>query len=348
MPIAARRVFRLSLTVALSLAAAYGLGLSLPFLAPMFAFLLTAPPKPPLGLRGTLGLALAVAVTLGLGLLLTPLLTHYTVAGLLLVLAALFVCNYVTLILGKGLVGTLLTVGVALISTAGVVSQTLATALVAGMVTGVVLAVICQWIVYPLFPEDEIADEPAPAPAAPSRWLALRATLIVYPGFLLALSNPAAYLATVMKTVALGQQASSLDARGAGRELLGSTFVAGLLAILFWFGLKIAPSLWMFFLWMWAFGLYIAAKLYGVSPSRYPPSFWQNVMITLLILLGPAVADSANGKDVYKAFAMRMSLFVAVTVYAWMAVVFLDHVYLRGLKSREQRPSASAARAGAR
>ena len=68
----------------------------------------------------------------------------------------------------------------------------------------------------------------------------------------------------------------------------------------------------------------VAAKLYGVSPSSYPPSFWINVMVTLLILLGPAVADSASGKDVYTAFAVRMGLFIAVTLYAWLAVVLLE------------------------
>ena len=321
------------------LAAAYGLGLALPFIAPIFAFMLTAPAKPPMGLKGTLGLALAVALALGLGLLVAPFLTHYPAAGLLLVLLGLFLCNYLTLILGKSLVGSLLTVGEALVSTAGVLAQPLAMALVTGMVGGVILTVICQWVVYPFFPEDEVVETPAPFTPAPSRWLALRATLIVYPGFLLALSNPAAYLATVMKTVALGQQASSIDARGAGRELLGSTFVAGLLAIALWAGLSMAPNLWMFFLWTWLFAYYIAARLYGIAATRYPPSFWQNVMITLLILVGPAVSDSANGNDVYKAFAMRMSLFIAVTVYAWMAVVVLDQLYLRSMRKRGLRPS---------
>ena len=42
MPIAARRVFRLSLTMALALAGAYGLALPLPYLAPLFALVLTA------------------------------------------------------------------------------------------------------------------------------------------------------------------------------------------------------------------------------------------------------------------------------------------------------------------
>jgi hypothetical protein len=39
----------------------------------------------------------------------------------------------------------------------------------------------------------------------------------------------------------------------------------------------------------------------------------------MLILLGPAFEDSASGKDVYAAFAVRMGLFVAVTLYAWPA-----------------------------
>ena len=49
MHVEARRVFRLSLTMALALACAYGLALPLPFLAPLFALLLTAAPAPPMG-----------------------------------------------------------------------------------------------------------------------------------------------------------------------------------------------------------------------------------------------------------------------------------------------------------
>ena len=64
------------------------------------------------------------------------------------------------------------------------------------------------------------------------------------------------------------------------------------------------------------------------SPARWSAAFWPDVVINLLILLGPAVEDSANGKDVYKAFAVRFSLFVAVTLYAWFAMAALE--WLRG------------------
>lgn len=56
-------------------------------------------------------------------------------------------------------------------------------------------------------------------------WIALRATLIVFPAYLLGLTNPSAYLPIIMKSVSLGQQVSLTDARHAGRELLGSTLV---------------------------------------------------------------------------------------------------------------------------
>ena len=92
----------------------------------------------------------------------------------------------------------------------------------------------------------------------------------------------------------------------------------------------------MFFLWMLLFALYISAKLYGVMKSKYPPPFWTNAMVTLLILLGPAVADSANGKDVSKAFAVRIGLFVMVTLYAWVALVWIERWRQRRLPAGGQ------------
>lgn len=329
MPIGARRTFRLSSVVALSLAFAYGLGMPLPFLAPVFAVLLTATPSPPMKLRGLLGLILVVMITLGVGLLLIPTLRNYPLSAVLMIATGLYLSTLVTIGLGKGLIGTFLTVGFTLIPAAGLVDYSLAVAVIKALVLGIGLAVICQWIVYPLYPEEPVRESRIRSPAAgagESGWIALRATLIVLPPVLMAFSNPSLYLQTIMKTVLLAQQGSVVSVRSAGRELLGSTFLAGCFAILFWFALKIWPNLWMFFLWMLLFGIYCAGKLYGVIASRFSPSFWQNVVVTMLILLGPAVQDSAGGKDVYKAFAVRFSLYVAVTLYAWAAIVVLERL----------------------
>lgn len=345
MHIGARRVFRLSLTTALSLAVGYAMAMSMPFLAPLFGFMLTAAPKPPMGFKGMVGLILAVVVMLGAGVLLIPVLTHFPSTGLMIVFVGLFFASYMSLNMGKGMVGALLTMGLTLITMIGQLSPAFASALVLELALSIAVAVICQWIVYPLFPEDPgpVPEPPKPVPLQ-SSWLAARSTLIVFPSYLLGLVNPTFYAPIIMKSVALGQQASEVDAKHAGLELLGSTFVAGIMAVLFWFGLKLWPNLWMFFLWTLVFSLFIFSRFYGVVPSRFPPSFWQNVMVTLLILIGPAVADSANGKDPYKAFAVRMGLFIAVTIYAWLAMVFLEWLRQRQLQKKKalQLTQASA------
>ena len=343
MHIGARRVFRLSITTSLSLAAGYAMALDMPYLAPLFGFMLTAAPKSPMNPKALLGLLLVLAIMLSSGLILTPILLNYAATGLLLVLLGLFLANYISLNLGKPPVGSLLTIGVTLIVMMGQVSFSLATTLTQELMIAIAIAVVCQWIVYPLFPEENV-PLPAPPKTQPlkSSWLAVRATMTVFPVFLLGLTDPTFYAATIMKSVALSHQTSEINVRNAGYELLGSTFLAGLLAILFWFCLKLVPNLWMFMLWMLAFTAWMSAKMYGIFSSRFSPSFWQNVIVTLIILIGPAVADSANGKDPYKAFAVRMCLFIGVTLYAWLSLVFLE--WLRDwLKSRQLKKLNSLA-----
>jgi hypothetical protein len=333
--IQARRIFRLSGTVALSLGCAYAFAIPLPFIAPIFALLLTLKPAPPMGWKSLIGLLLVTMLTLGVGLLLIPALVEYPLSGLLIVALGLYVSSYVTVGMGKALVGNFLTIGVTLITAAGTLSSALATAVIQALVVGIALAVICQRLVYTLFPEDPAPARPAAQPPSTpenSSWIALRGTLIVLPAYLLALTNPSAYLAIIMKAVSLGHQSSSLNARNAGRELLGSTFLGGCFAALFWVMLDLLTNLWMFFWCMLLFGIYFSSKIYRLSDSRYTASFWVNVVTTMLILLGPAVEDSANGKDVYAAFFVRMGLFVAVTLYAWLAVDILEHLRSRRLK----------------
>ncbi len=337
MHIQARRIFRLAAIPALTLAIAYAIQLPLPFMAPLFAFMFAAMPGPPMGAKSLFGLLLLICLTMGVGLLLIPVLLQYQLTAILLVTVGLYLSSYVTVNMGKALFGTFLTVGVTLISAAGTVSFSLAIMVIQALVFGVGVAVLCQWVIYPLFPED-----PAPAGGKPaqtstpdqSNWIALRSTAIVLPVYWLVLTNPAAYMALIMKAVLLSQQSSMVDAKSAGRELLGSTFLGGIFAILFWILLGISTNLWMFFLWMLLLCLYFACKIYQLIPTRYPASFWLNVAMTMLIMLGPAVEDSAGGKDVYAAFFSRMGLFIAVTLYAWLAVDFLE--YLRSRRRLKQ------------
>lgn len=343
MPVQARRVFRLSFTVALSLAAAYALQVPLPFLAPLFAVMLTAAPNPPLGPRQLAGLIVIVLLTMGIGLLLTPMLDKYPVSAVLLVSLGVYFSMYLVVGKDKLLLGTFLAIGMTLMTAAGVVSLALATTVIKALAMGIGLAIICHWLVYPWFPEDNSHDD-APASAfgtvRDSKWIAVRATLIVMPAYLLTLTNPMMYLPLIMKSIALGQQSSVVDARNAGRALLGSTLTGGMLAILFWVLLDLVTNLWMFALWMLLFGVYLAGKLYHVFPGRHSEAYWKDVWVTILLLLGPAVEDSANGDDVYAAFFVRISLFIVVTLYAWFMIAGLEHLRERkrvshGLSDRQ-------------
>jgi len=327
--------------MALALAVSYGLAAPLPFLAPIFALILTATPAPPLGIKGMVGLCLAITVTFGLGLALAPLLVSYALPAVLMVAVGIYVSNHLAINLGKGLVATLLVMGITMVSAAGTISTALAVGVIQALILGIGIAVACQLLVYPWFPEDSLrADQPAPAAqvGSRSRWIVLRATLVVLPVYLLTLTNPSFYLPVIMKSVMLGQQASGLALKGAGRELLASTLLAGVIAIAVWGVLAISVNLWIYFLLILLVGIGCAGRLYGAIRTRATPSFWQNVLVTMLILLGSAVEDSANGKDVYEAFGVRLSLFVGVTAYAWVAVLGLD-----GLRRALER---SAARRG--
>lgn len=321
-----QRPLRFAVGTALCLTLSFGLALPLPMLAPVLGAMLLATVNRPLSLRAGLGLTVLVTLTTGIGLLLIPVLRHYPASGVLLVALALFLTFRHGLLGGNNLVGTFLAVGLTMIPAAGVFDFGLAlevvTALAKGMLLAVMVFTLCHWI----FPE--AADAPSPSPGALPRaqatWIALRAALVVLPAFLLALTNPAAYIPILMKAVSLGRQTCTTTTRDTGRELLGSTLLGGVLAMLFWCALSLFVHLWMFFLWMLLFGLLVSRKLYRISPTRLAPTFWLNALVTLIILLGQSVEDSAAGKDVYTAFAVRMALFIGITLYAWVMVEWLE------------------------
>ncbi|MND40966.1 hypothetical protein D3C80_317130 [compost metagenome] len=322
-----QRALRLSFGTALCLAASFGLALPIPFLSPMLALMMLAAMNRPLPFKASLGLILILMLTTGTGLLLIPLLRYYPFSGVLLVGLCLFLAFGYGLRGGNPLVATFLVVGLTLISSAGTAEFALALEVIVALVKGLFLAVTTLTISHWLFPDPASAPAAKPGPSltpTESSWLALRATLVVLPTFLLAMIDPASYLPIIMKAVSLGQQSCATSARTAGQELLGSTLLGGLMAILFWCALSLFVNLWMFFLWMLLFGLLVARKLYGLAMTRQPPSFWLNSLATLIILLGQSVQDSAAGKDVYTAFAIRMGLFILVTLYACVMVHLLD------------------------
>ncbi|WP_129239964.1 DUF2955 domain-containing protein [Achromobacter veterisilvae] len=322
-----QRALRLGVGTALCLAIGFGLDLPIPMVAPVLGVFLLASMNRPLPLKSGLALVLLVVFATATGLLLSPLLRYYPLAGVLLIGLCLFLAFRAGLRGGNSLASLFLVIGLTIISAAGTVDFRLAAMAVEALAKGLLVAVAvlgcCHW----LFPEPADALAPPAAPVLPAREagrMALRAALVVMPAFLLALTDPLGYMPIILKSVSLGRQSCVTAAHGAARELLGSTLLGGVLAVIFWCALSLFVSLWMFFLWMLLFGLLAARRLYRLSPTRHPPSFWLNTLVTLVILLGQSVQDSVAGKDVYTAFAVRMGLFIAVTLYACLMLQLFE------------------------
>ena len=323
-----KAVLRLAVGLGLAVLIAYGLALPAPYVVCVVTVLLVCKPGPPIPFMKGAVMAVVIAAVLVAGVLTVPILEHYAVSGVVLTGVLL----YTVLFAGARRANPLtifLVMALTLIPVAGVAEQALDTALAAMLGIGLGIGVLVGVVSHALFP-----DPPRPAPiAAPpatvgpgaARRLALQTTLVVMPVFVLALTNPALYLAAILKTVTLGQQASSVNARSAGRELVGSTLMGAWMAALVWFGLSLRPNLWMLVLWMAAAALWAGAKLFGVSRTSFSPSFWSNALVTMLVLLGPAIEDTAQGKDVYRASATRVAVFVALALYASATVWALEH-----------------------
>ena len=322
-----KAVLRLAIGLGLSVLIAYGLALPAPFVVCVMTVLLLCKPGPPIPFVKGAVLAVVIAALLVAGVLMVPILENYAVTGVVLTGVLLYAVFFAGARSANPLT-IILVIACTVIPVAGVADQALSTVLGAAVGVGLGTGVLVSGVSHAFFPD---APEPANIAAAPAgaspetaSWEALQATLVVMPVFVLALTNPAFYLAAIIKTVTLGQQAGSTSARSAGRELVGSTLMGAWLAALVWLGLSLQPNLWMLMLWMVAAALWAGAKLFGVKPTSFPPSFWSNALVTMLILLGPAIEDAAIGKDVYSASATRVGLFVAVALYAWTTVWALE------------------------
>lgn len=341
-----RASLRLTVGLGIAVLVAYGLSLPMPFVVCVMAAILLSKPGPPMPLARGAVTALVLAALLAAGVLMVPVLESYALTGVLMTAAILYALFYQGLRTSNP-VTMVLVMAFALIPVAGVADQATVGMLSLSVATGVVVGGAVKSLSFALFPDEFDAGAKSPAARSVSHdtaaWIALRATVIVTPVFVLALTNPSLYLAAIMKTVTLGQQAGETNARGAGRELVGSTLMGALVAACVWLGLSVLANLWMLMLWLMAAALWCGTAMFGARRSAFRPSFWSNALITALILLGPAIEDSANGKSVVQASAVRTSLFVAVALYAWAAVWVLERwresrlrTYARGFESSEE------------
>jgi hypothetical protein len=323
-----KAVLRLAIGLGLAVLAAYGLALPAPFAVCVITVMVLCKPGPPIPFAKGAVMVGVLGVLATSGVLMVPLLENYALAGVAITAVLLYALFFVGARRRNPLT-PILVFAFTLIPVVGVADQALVSMLSGALAVGLGTGILVSSASHVFFPDDPVPAEKKAAPAAAlgleaARWVALRATLVVMPIFVLALGNPSFYLAAIMKTVALGQQAGSTNARSAGYELVGSTLMGAGMAALVWLGLSLRPNLWMLMLWMVAAALWSGARLFGVKATAMAPTFWSNALVTMLIVLGPAIEDSANGKDVFAASATRVALFVGIALYAWGTVWALE------------------------
>ena len=316
-----KAVLRLACGLGLAVLLAYGVPMSLSFAVCVMATLVLCRQGPPIPLAKGALLTAGAGAVVGAGMLMVPLLEHYPLAGVMLTGAIL----YVLFRPGGERVkpGTMvLVIAITAIPVAGVADQALASQLAKSFALGIGTGILVSSLAHALFPDPPAPPPEAPPPAgtAPDNSKALQATLVVLPVFVLALTNPSFYLAAIIKSVGLAQQAGAANAGSAGRQLVGGTLMGAWLAALAWLGLSLRPNLMMLALWVMLAALWCGARLFGVKPTSQPPSFWLNALMTMLILVGPAIEDSAAGKPVLQASAIRVTVLVALALYAWATV----------------------------
>jgi hypothetical protein len=331
--IASVRILRLAFGTASSLWFSQAVAWDMSFIAPVMTMFILALPLPALGLKNGIGFIAILSLTLAAGL---PTLLNQPIVGLLLLVLALYWSFYFTAKGGSALVGTLLTVGIAMTTAVGTVSVDAVLIVIKGVVFGAAVGVCFVWIAHAFIPDSLVRQDPAAAaaksPVPPetdltrARWNAFRSLVIVLPiaiWFLLS-SASTAYVPVMIKVASMGQQASNDATRVAGRSLVMSTLIGGAGAIIGWQVLRIVPTLSVYTLLI-ALGALVAGPKIFKNKGMHPEAgTWSYAYLTMIVILAPAVMDSVGGAAAGAKFLDRIVMFAGTTIYAVLAVYVFD------------------------
>jgi hypothetical protein len=336
MEIAHVRILRLATGTALSMWVSQAVGWDLSFIAPVMTLFILALPLPALTLA--MGIKFLAAMTLSMyaSLLLLPWLLDYQLIGLLLLILALYWSFYFTAKGGSPVLGTFVTVGIALSTAVGSVSLDATLMLINGLIMNATIGIVFVWIAHALVPDALAGGFPGPAAGKPrdaagpdlaeARWSALRSTMIVFPvAFWFMLSGAStAYVPVMIKVASMGQQATNEGARLAGRSLIMSTIIGGFGAIIGWNVLKVVPELSVYALLVALGALVFGRRIFQGKGMHPDAGTWSYGYLTMIVILAPAVMDASSGSSADAAFWSRLLMFVLATLYGVAAVYVVD------------------------
>ena len=336
MDIATLRILRLSVGTAASMWFSQTVAWDMSFLAPVITMLILALPLPAPKLKGGIGFVAVLTLSLLAGLLLLPPLLNQPFVGVLLLVLALYWSFYFTAKGGSAVLGTFATVGIAVSAAIGTVNLDVMLPLIGNFSFGALVGVLFVWVAHAMLPDSKAlmpdTDVPAKPPAQPkpdlsaARWSAFRSTMIVLPVALWFLFSAAsaAYVPVMIKVASMGQQATNDAARLAGRSLVMSTIIGGIGAIIGWQVLSIAPTLTIYTLVIALGALLMGPRIFQGRAMHPQGATWSYGFLTMIVILAPAVMDSAGGGPAGIKFWDRIIMFGGTTIYALATVYIFD------------------------
>lgn len=338
---------RLAAGTGLSLWVSQAVGWSLSFIAPVMTLFILALPLPALKLRQGILILAAMTLSMYSSLLLLPWLLDYPLVGLLLLALALYWSFYFTARGGSPVVGTFITMGIALSTAVGSVSVDATLMLIRGVLMNAVIGIVFVWIAHALLPDSKAGGFAVPGKPqdaarpdlAQARWSAFRSLVIVFPvAFWFMLSGASmSYVPVMIKVAAMGQQATNEGARLAGRSLIMSTIFGGIGAIVGWNILRVVPSLSIYALLVTLAGLLFGRRIFLGRGLHAEAATWSYAYLTMIVILAPAVMDTASGSSANVAFLSRLLMFALATLYG-VAAVYLVDAFRPGRAAADSRP----------
>jgi hypothetical protein len=293
-------------------------------------------PTPPPKLKGGIAFLFVLTGSLLAGLLLLPPLQNQPLVGVILLVLALYWSFYFTAKGGSALIGTFATVGIAVSTAVGTVNLDAVLMVVSGVSFGALVGILFVWVAHALLPDSmapvpEAAvavkpPTPSPTDLSAARWSAFRSLVIVLPVALWFLFSSAstAYVPVMIKVASMGQQATNGGARLAGRSLVMSTVIGGAGAIIGWQILSITPTLTIYTLIIALSGLLMGPRIFQGRAMHPQGATWSYAFLTMIVILAPAVMDSASGGPAGLKFWDRLVMFGGTTLYAVVTVYVFD------------------------
>jgi len=346
-PAAARRILRLALGTALCLFFSQAIAWPLSFIAPALTLMILGLPLPAPRFKQGIVFVIALLAPIVAGLALLPFLQSAPAVGILLVALGLFYSFYYTARGGSPVLGNFMTIGLTLVVTIGSVNSTVLTLLIKTLALNVVAGLAFVWIAHALLPDPPRAQNAGQGrppvreqpDLAEARRSALRSLLIVLPIALvfMFISGSPAYTVVMIKVASLGQQATTDKSKQMGRSLIASTFWGGAAAVAAWYLLRAWPSL-AFYTLLTALAALLFGRRIFQGPALHPQAQeWSYALLTLMVIIGPAVLDTPNSSGAGAAFWNRLFLFVVIALYSSAAVAVFD-AFWPGKKRPVEQP----------